>query len=504
MLFFFDICLKQTTIAKNYGMATLKHVLKNTFFYSFSSIILRASSIIFFPIFSAYLTKADYGIMSITQMLVTIIVSTSCFQLPKGITRYLYEKDAEQENYEKRLMGTAFLLAFFFNLLLSGLLIVFGQGLFGGVLNEIAFFPYMAYALAYIPFLIIYEQYKGLLMAKHVGKKVFRLDMAFFGSNIGLNLLFVVGFGMDALGVIISTLVCSSVFAVYAFVAYYRKTVLKIDKAIIKPVLKFSIPLIPFFLAGFLLSSVDSIYLNHTMGVEISGIYYIAITFSTIFSMFKESFNFAFTPWFYENFKKDNHAYIKKLLNIIFWGAGFFALGVSMFGYEVLSILSSNPELLEAWKYIPLATIGLLVIFIGQVYTMFVYHGKKNAKYLFVSNFVGFGVNLGLCFAFTSFFSAYWALVARNSGFLALSIIQIVIAMRSTDFKFDTFNIVAVVLVCSSLAFVHYLPIPYVYVLLVKLGICALFVVALYRMLLSMNLQPRAMAKDFMKKFKKQ
>jgi len=483
-------------------MANLKSVFKNTFFYSFSSIILRASSIIFFPIFSSYLTKADYGIMAITQMIVTIIISTSCLQLPKGITRYLYEKDAEQENYEKRLMGSSFLIAILFNLILVALLIPFGNWLFSPVLNEIRFFPYMAYALATVPFMIVYEQYKGLLMAKHIGAKVFKLDMSFFGSNIALNLLLVVVFKMDALGIILSNLICSFSFALYAILVYYRKTVLRFDFRLMKPVFKFSIPLIPFFLAGFLLTSVDSIYLNRTNGVEISGIYYIALTFSTIFSMFKESFNFAFTPWFYENFKENNHDYIRKLLNIIFWGAGFFCIGVSIFGYEILSLLSSNPELLEAWKYIPLSTIGLLVIFIGQVYTMFVYHGKKNSKYLFISNFAGFAVNLGLCFAFTSFFNAYWALIARNMGFLVLSLIQIIIAMRSTEYRFDSLNVILVVLVCGSLSFIHYLPVNYVLLIFIKLFIIGGFTFLLYRMLVNMKIAPVAMARDYISKLK--
>jgi O-antigen/teichoic acid export membrane protein len=472
-------------------MATLKKVFKNTVLYSLSSIVLRATSILFFPIFSAYLTKADYGIMSITQMIVLIIASASDLQLPRGITRFLYDDTAKQKDYEQRLMSSSFVLVVLINFAILILLVFFGEFLFKPFLNDIAFFPYMAYGLAAIPFTVIFNQYKGLQKALHKGNHVFVLDMLFFGGNIALNLLFVVVFKMDALGIIISTLVNSLIMSAYAIIRYYSKTRFKLDLQLIKPVLKYTVPLIPFMLAGVLLNSVDAIFLNSVQGAEISGIYYIALTFAALFSMFKESFNFAFTPWFFEHFKKENYKYLQKLLNLIMWGAGFFAIMVSVFGFEVLSILSSNPELVEAWKYIPLATFGLLIVFVGQIYNLAVYYNKTKSNLLFLSNTAGFFVNLGLCFAFASYFNPYWALTAKTIGFLVMGIIQIILAVKSTDFKFNHLNTILVLLVSGLFSFVHFLPLQYWILLALKLAIITLFSIFFYMRLLKLNINPK-------------
>jgi O-antigen/teichoic acid export membrane protein len=293
--------------------------------------------------------------------------------------------------------------------------------------------------------------------------------MLYFGGNILLNLLFVVGFKMDALGIILSTLVNSLIMGTYAFIKYYRNTVLKIDFKFLKPVLKYTIPLIPFMLMGVLLNSVDAIFLNSIQGAEISGIYYIALTFAALFSMFKESFNFAFTPWFFENFREENYQYIRKLFNIITWGAGFIALLISIFGYEVLYILSSNPELVEAWKYIPLATFGLLIVFIGQLYNLAVYYSKTKSNLLFISNTAGFIVNLLLCFAFASVFNPYYALIAKAAGFSVMGAIQVFLAVKSTDFKFNHLNTIFTLIIVGILSFMHYLPLDYYILLFIKL-----------------------------------
>ncbi|HRW20373.1 MAG TPA: oligosaccharide flippase family protein [Bacteroidales bacterium] len=450
-------------------MASLSKVFKNTILYSLSSIILRASSIIFFPIFSAYLTKVDYGIMSITQLFVLILMSLSDIQLPRGITRFLYDDQAKEKDYEKKLMGSSFLIVIIINVLMLMLIIPFGEYIFQPLLNDISFFPYMTFALAAVPFTIVFNQYKSLQKAKHNGKTVFTLDMLYFGGNILLNLLFVVGFKMDALGIILSTLVNSLIMGTYAFIKYYRNTVLKIDFKFLKPVLKYTIPLIPFMLMGVLLNSVDAIFLNSIQGAEISGIYYIALTFAALFSMFKESFNFAFTPWFFENFREENYQYIRKLFNIITWGAGFIALLISIFGYEVLYILSSNPELVEAWKYIPLATFGLLIVFIGQLYNLAVYYSKTKSNLLFISNTAGFIVNLLLCFAFASVFNPYYALIAKAAGFSVMGAIQVFLAVKSTDFKFNHLNTIFTLIIVGILSFMHYLPLDYYILLFIKL-----------------------------------
>ena len=71
----------------------LNKVISNSFLYSLSSILLRASSIFLFPIFSFYLTKSDYGILLITQSLTVFITSLSNFETQKALTRFLYNDD---------------------------------------------------------------------------------------------------------------------------------------------------------------------------------------------------------------------------------------------------------------------------------------------------------------------------------------------------------------------------------------------------------------------------
>ena len=80
----------------------LGKVIKNSFWYSFSSVLLRASSIIFFPIFSKYLTKADYGILSVTQSIIIWVSAVAALELHSTFVRFLNSEEAKDELLYKR------------------------------------------------------------------------------------------------------------------------------------------------------------------------------------------------------------------------------------------------------------------------------------------------------------------------------------------------------------------------------------------------------------------
>ena len=92
-------------------MANLTTIAKNAFLYSISSILLRAASIILFPIFSSYLAPQDYGILSITQGLVLVIVAVSSIQIPQAITRFASDRDSlnsivDKNEFLGQILGT--------------------------------------------------------------------------------------------------------------------------------------------------------------------------------------------------------------------------------------------------------------------------------------------------------------------------------------------------------------------------------------------------------------
>ena len=246
----------------------LNKVISNSFLYSLSSIILRASSIFLFPIFSFYLTQEDYGILLITQSLTIFITSFSGFQLQKTLTRFLYSKQFDS----KLLLGNIIITSLIANSIVVVFLLFFGESCLKFFLNDISFHPYMFYSILSIFFTFIVTLYSSYLKAIQDGKKSFAFDILYYSTNIILNLVFVVVFKFNVIGLIYSTIISGIIFSFISIIKIKKYTIYIFDKEIFKSILNYSAPLIPYIWLGMGIETISTIYLNIEQGSEISGI----------------------------------------------------------------------------------------------------------------------------------------------------------------------------------------------------------------------------------------
>ena len=75
---------------------------------------------------------------------------------------------------------------------------------------------------------------------------------------------------------------------------------------------------------------------------------------------------------------------------------GLISFGISWFSYEILTILSNNENLIQAWKYTPILVNGIYFVFLGQFLNLSTLYDKTKTKYLVFSTLVGTVSNIVL------------------------------------------------------------------------------------------------------------
>ncbi|WP_020528436.1 lipopolysaccharide biosynthesis protein [Flexithrix dorotheae] len=449
----------------------LAKVFSNSLFYTFSSLFLRASSIIFFPIFSYYLNQADYGILSVSQSITVLVTSLAGFELHRAITRFINSPESQKKSeFRKKFLGNIILTTFISNSVFVLFLLLFGSFFLKPILNNIPFYPYIFFSLIGILFNFLVDLYRVYLKATHQGKASFIFDMAFYSSNILLNLFFVVVLKKDVIGIIYSTIVCGFVFSSISIFKLFKVSSFSIKKSILFPVINYVLPLIPFIWLGMGVETVSTLFLNMEEGKEVSGIYYIAITFATIFSAIKESIISAISPWFFEFYQSKKYLINKLFIHIILAGA-IINMGISIFSFEVLTILSSKKSLVEAWKYIPLLNIGHLIIFIGQLLNLPMYYTKSKTSYLILANLGGFITTFIISFLITESYGIQGAVISKTSGYFIMTVISGIISINFMKFDINYFNIFIIVLFTTVLSYLNFLPFNYPLLLSLKIFI---------------------------------
>ena len=71
--------------------------------------------------------------------------------------------------------------------------------------------------------------------------------------------------------------------------------------------LAFGVPLIPHVLGGFLLLSVDRLVINKELGLEMTGIYMVAVSLGSVLNLVFNGVNKAYSPWLFGQLKRNNN-----------------------------------------------------------------------------------------------------------------------------------------------------------------------------------------------------
>jgi O-antigen/teichoic acid export membrane protein len=80
----------------------------------------------------------------------------------------------------------------------------------------------------------------------------------------------------------------------------------QISRKYFKDALKFALPLIPYSLTGWVLYTMDRIFISNMIGLDDTGLYSVAFQISMIISLLQVSFNNAWVPWFYTHIRRDD------------------------------------------------------------------------------------------------------------------------------------------------------------------------------------------------------
>ena len=415
-------------------MSGLKKIAQNTTYYTISTILLRASSIIFFPIFSLYLTKSDYGTFSVVQSIILLAGLIGGLGLNRALTRFIYYNAQKNTNDHDSIIFTTLISNICGQVLFSTIIILIGPYILKPILKDIPFYPYVLIGLITIPLNSFIDTARQYFKAIHEGRKTFILDISFYSFNIIFNLIFVVIFKYGVLGLFIGVLINTFIFSLILFFLFYLKFSFRIRFDVWKQMITYSLPLLPFIILNVVFESIDKFFLNANNGAADSGIYYLALTFAAIFSSFKEAVISALTPWVFENIKTSIKQ-ITRVFNIILLITGVLGFLISLFSKEVLIILSSNPEFIDASKYIPFAVISFYIIFLGQLFNIKTLYFGNYHKYLFLATALGIISEIIACYLLIPSHGLIGAILSRIIAFSMQTILFVYYSKKETEYK---------------------------------------------------------------------
>ena len=431
-------------------------ILKNSFLYSFVSFFQKGIQFLLLPIYTYYLTPDDYGVLNVILSIVSLLSVLFLLSLHGAASRFHFLE--EYANKKKKLWGAIVVIVILNSATLGTMAILFHTFLIDPLAKGIGFFPLLFIAILTTILNPLYLLYQTYLQTTQDGKRYSINMLVNFLLNVGLILFFVIIEKKGVIGILFANLITAIVFFFYSIIAFLPKIKLSINKTIAKQSLKYSAPLIPHSVSGWIMAMIDRLMLNNLNGTYNTGIYSAGYQIGSSLNAVTSSVTQAYSPWFYQNIQSIEGK------NKIFMFAEKFtflycviALILALFSPEICKLML-NAEFFEAYKVIPLVAFGYVY---SGVYSFFISTLFLKKTYFvpivtFTSAFIGVILNifliprLGIIGAGFSCYISFF-----------VSAIMAYILSKRENISFNFFKTIGVSILFFVISMVIYLPLSY-------------------------------------------
>jgi O-antigen/teichoic acid export membrane protein len=322
--------------------------------YTAASIVSKLIAVALLPLYTRYLTKADYGAAEVMFSAVVALSIIVRFGLIEALMRFYYKDDEDPD----RVVATSFASLFWFATVAALLALPFAGPISEALLVRPA--PDLArISIGGLWVLTLIEYLLTLFRLEERARAFFVTTILNVLAAIGLTVVLVVGAEEGARGLLIGSYASGAVFVVALIVVHRRRLSLWIDRALLRRLTRFGLPTMPAELSLYLLNFVDRIIIVRTLGLAEAGLYSLAVKFAQAVNVLVRGFQLAWPPLAY-SIRDDDEAR-RAYAAVVTWfvaGSAFVVAGMWLFSRWIVRLLAA-PQFFDSYEAIGLIATGV-------------------------------------------------------------------------------------------------------------------------------------------------
>lgn len=352
--------------------------IKAAFWYTICNFVNKGISLLTTPIFTRLLTEEQYGIYSIYQSWINIIIiftSLNIFMSSyiKGLIKYKNDKD----NFTSSQIGLIFTIT-----IIIGSIMFINADLMERILN--------------IPKVLIY----GMLI-ELISMPIIELWLAKERFDYKYKSIILITIGINILSIVISIIsialteykiearvfsnaLIRLIFVLPLFIVFIKNSKKLFNWKYWKYALLFNIPLIPHYLSNFILTQSDRIMIGRLVGSSEAAYYSVAYTISTVVVLLITATNNALTPYIYKSIENNDVDKIKKNMNPIILIMACLVSMIMIFAPEIIYLFAGK-NYMDAIYIIPPVAASVFFIYIYSLFSNVEYFYQKTVLIAFAT-----------------------------------------------------------------------------------------------------------------------
>lgn len=354
----------------------IKKILNDSSIYSIEPILKKIVLFFLLPLYTAYLTPSDYGVLEYIITICTFFTLIATGGLETGFFKFGF---GEPDEIRKTVL---------FNTLILTICLSVGTFMIAYFCKEF-FFDSRSIAIGFLVYFLgniinkLYNFNLLVLRYKHEAKKYVVISIVSFLLLIMLNILLVVHYKMGYFGIIYANLIANVLSFILFTHLLIREISIKFDIKKCKEILKFSLPMVPGNLAALLMTMSDRFFIEKYSSLEQLGLYSYGYKFGMLINVIIIApFFMGWAPHKWQIFKMDN---AKEIYSSVFYYLTNFFVVIIIAANLILRFLGTSltsdesytqgmvvlPLILSSYYYVALTNFqGLGVLFKGKTYLL--------------------------------------------------------------------------------------------------------------------------------------
>ncbi|HEY3553408.1 MAG TPA: oligosaccharide flippase family protein [Solirubrobacterales bacterium] len=343
--------------------------------YTAASIASKVIAVALLPLYTRYLTKADYGA---AEVLFAAVVSASIvvrFGLIEAILRFYYREDEDPAAVVK----SSFAGLFWLSTLGALILLPFAGPISEALLPE----PHklgasapdlVRIAIGGLWVLTMWEFMLTLFRLEERARAYFLTTILNVVAAIALTVVLVVGLEEGARGLLIGSYGAGAAFLLVLIALQWRRLSLRFDRNLIRRLFRFGLPTMPAEVSLYLLNFVDRLIITRSLGLAEAGLYSLAAKFAQAVNVLVRGFQLAWPPLAY-SIRDDDEARraYAVIVTLFVAGCAWVVAGMWLFSRWIVRALAA-PEFFASYEAIGLISTAVtlyalylvLVVILGR------------------------------------------------------------------------------------------------------------------------------------------
>lgn len=395
----------------------LSRLFSNAGVYGIGIILTRLGGVLLLPIYWQKLEPADFGIIGLSQIVTLFLSPVLSLGLYDAVQRLFFEWEAEDR---PRYLAALWLTSIALSLLLCLGLEVFGGALFGSMLSQVPFSPYLEVTI-WTAFAINLGLFPLTLLRLREQLKSFTLvTVASFITQAALILVFIFVFELKALGYLLGIMANGFLWGGYFLYFMAREIGFPIRLAHLSEPLRYSLPTVPASVLDGVGSVFDRVFLDKYASLAVIGFYNLGNQFGATLSSFNQIMKSSWVPLIFRviSDRSDGPAVLGRFSLYYVAAMAVPALAIALLSKELI-VLFGNDRFAGIYPFVPYFVLVYYLQAVGTAMGRGLDLAKKTAYTPIVP-----------AITFMANFVFLWLLVPRYGVWGAIASLLITTALR--------------------------------------------------------------------------